>query len=761
MRRTGEIVKRYSGDEEAAKQYLGVARVLLGRMKSYLAGAYGSREWRLADGTVIVTKSIPSGDLVSIFRPEFSQAVEFHEHGIEATRSATTKFLFTRSGLFAPNFNIRQNTDKQAGTLQWKGQGERDMVWIVGPESRYFVRDPDLDLSTTIYTHDNRPILFDGVGQVYGAAIYRGLDGTGYVVAHGDDTEMRFSIRKEGAWEEIGTPITMPAMDRINTVCMFHPLGNKAVFVTKYGAIVEATLTYTGFSFTETPRLLYRHAGFGPVGGRIIYTDIRTITETTTSTLDVEDSDYSASRVERQRLDPDDLNVVLAAGPVEPWEQVIAAEYSAAGEIITASIRYSGSARKVVATGEQFVGGSTINRAVSFFLFTGPDVGDENEVGQGADLLGVPYKTWLTTYLEDEGFVLGGLIAPPGFSVTATGTKYNRTRTENSSRSPFGLSRSLNATENETITASQDEIPFDFEARIVFSTGDASLLLYRFYAEIDVSELSSFDETFNYSYTESPRGTGTSDYDYSYERTENYTFDASANASHESFEGTIRFLDIRSQSAVIGAMHITETISLTVAGGYTYNVGPTSGTTTGPTSGPDPDGLEGPAGTVDAPDKVLPDNTYNGLATRTMTREDHVYQDGVETKSASRVVRQYNRTLSSPGGSQIIEILTEPLDVIRRNTPESVSDTNTVPAAELPEGAGQHFNALVFHTFGLSTAACASLTLRKYNFFFSTGPFTLLFADDGPMNILYLDDEFRSVPDIFGNDVVYFPIKSL
>lgn len=38
-------------------------------MKAYLAGVYGQKVWNLPDGTVIVTKSIPSGDLVEIFAP--------------------------------------------------------------------------------------------------------------------------------------------------------------------------------------------------------------------------------------------------------------------------------------------------------------------------------------------------------------------------------------------------------------------------------------------------------------------------------------------------------------------------------------------------------------------------------------------------------------------------------------------------------------------------------------------------------------------
>lgn len=770
MRRIGEIGKRFAGDEESAKQYLGTARVLLGRMKSYLAGAYGSRQWRLPDGTVILTKSLPTGDYVNIFRPEFGEeeGVEFHIHGILATRSAQTKFLRTKTGLFAPAFNVRVVPDKEAGTLQWKGQAERDMVWIKGPQSRYFVRDRNFDLGTTVYTHENRAISFDGGGAVYGAAIYRGEDGSGYVVAHSTDgIEMRFSIRKEGVWEEIGTPIPMPGADRINTVCMFHPLGNKAVFVSKYGAIVEVTLTYTGFSFTETDRALYRQAGFSPVGGSSSTSTVVNITETTSSVVIEEFADNSAFRMERQRLDPDDLDVVLEAASLSDWEQVIAAEYSPAGSLITASLRYSGPAQKLVASGEFFVGGSTINQAAQQFNYFGPDIGDANQVGSGTPFVvpGFSHRDWISSYLEDQAFVVAGFINPPiAADSTVAGPQYSSSSTTTSTRSPFGLSRSLVSQKVVDQTASQITTPADFEVRIVFSTGDASILLYKLFVDVDITETYFYQEDVDYSYNESPNGDGTSDYAYSYERSDSTTFNVDGSASLIQYEGTIRFLDVRTQSAVIGAIRKDESVSLTGAYVNSYSTGALTGVSEDKTSsGPDPDGLEGPGTTHSpVPDRVTLAMTYDGLATRTIRREDRVIQDGVEVKSASRVVRDYNRTLSSPGGSSTTTYISQVIDVIRRNNPpESYSDSDTVLSTEFPEGANRHFNALVFHTFGYAVAASTSLTLSKYNYFFSDSPFTALFADHGPMNILYLDEEFRSVPDVFGNDVVYFPIESV
>lgn len=67
MRETGELVKRLVGDKNVALQYVGVARVLLGRLISHLGtGVSGAQRFVLRDGTVIRAMRAGSQNIVEI-----------------------------------------------------------------------------------------------------------------------------------------------------------------------------------------------------------------------------------------------------------------------------------------------------------------------------------------------------------------------------------------------------------------------------------------------------------------------------------------------------------------------------------------------------------------------------------------------------------------------------------------------------------------------------------------------------------------------
>lgn len=69
MRETGPVFVKLSGDRERAQSYLGLARTLLGRLKSRLAGASGAKTWTLRDGTVIRTTVAGNIDLIRVDSP--------------------------------------------------------------------------------------------------------------------------------------------------------------------------------------------------------------------------------------------------------------------------------------------------------------------------------------------------------------------------------------------------------------------------------------------------------------------------------------------------------------------------------------------------------------------------------------------------------------------------------------------------------------------------------------------------------------------
>jgi hypothetical protein len=66
MRHIGHLQKRIAGDRDLANRYLGLARVLLGRMNQSLSGANGARTWRLLDGAEIRTVQSGAISIVEI-----------------------------------------------------------------------------------------------------------------------------------------------------------------------------------------------------------------------------------------------------------------------------------------------------------------------------------------------------------------------------------------------------------------------------------------------------------------------------------------------------------------------------------------------------------------------------------------------------------------------------------------------------------------------------------------------------------------------
>lgn len=344
-------------------------------MKSYLAGAYGSRVWNLPDGTVIVTQSMPHGDSVSITCPGFKRPVEFPFGGIlcepladeapagwGAPISEANAPLGTigggpshqawlqakQNGQFQPAFTVKRYPSIDAGTIQWQGRSKRERVWFKGPPSRYFISE--WSRSSNIWTVDNKKIATPG--GVLGCAIYREGDGTGHVIAvHDNIVSIKIYMRKSGAWELLGTVSTLTlGADTWLTCCHFSPRGNKAAIVTFQGSVIEITVTYSGISVTRTPRMAYR------------YRNTRSVTQgvdaTRTYFLD-DDPDYgSFTGTEHQvvttettwtttllEVSPDDPATVLSESTTLLWERPICADFDDEGALIVGMLRYEGAPR--------------------------------------------------------------------------------------------------------------------------------------------------------------------------------------------------------------------------------------------------------------------------------------------------------------------------------------------------------------------------------------------------------------------------------
>jgi hypothetical protein len=64
VRDTGPLFTVLKGDQQRAQQYVGMARTLLGRMKSYLGGSDGAKTWALGNGVTI--RTLVAGDVTKV-----------------------------------------------------------------------------------------------------------------------------------------------------------------------------------------------------------------------------------------------------------------------------------------------------------------------------------------------------------------------------------------------------------------------------------------------------------------------------------------------------------------------------------------------------------------------------------------------------------------------------------------------------------------------------------------------------------------------
>lgn len=199
MRQTGTLIKRYAGDEEAAKQYLGIARTLLGRMKATLAGAAGSRLWVFPNGTTVRTAAGPHGDIVEITAKAPAPALEEmlsglvcipmsddaedgwgtpedDDHPIGTPGGPKPQFFLraNREGAFAPEFRVKRHTEFKAGNINWTNASHSRRLSFHGPRSRYFLDgygDDDANNYAAVYSNGKEIDLSGFFNRVVGAAM--------------------------------------------------------------------------------------------------------------------------------------------------------------------------------------------------------------------------------------------------------------------------------------------------------------------------------------------------------------------------------------------------------------------------------------------------------------------------------------------------------------------------------------------------------------------------------------------------------------
>lgn len=687
MRQTGEVVKRYAGDEDAAKQYLGIARVLLGRMKAYLAGAHGSKVWNLPDGTVIVTKSIPSGDLVEILVNRSAKEKRAHEHGIYFSlfpgALVPSSFLVAKDGTFVP-FTRRDDVERTlSGTIQWKGRREEEMLWFRGPDSRYFIYSNvslvATQLNTYLLTHENAVITGPAFGRICGAAMYREEDGKAIIVAHTNSTELRFSrLEANLSWTQIGT---FSPGGPLRTVCLFSKRGNRATFVSLYGGLYEVNLTHSdiGVDVLEAPKI------------RTITADVGSWTfNTVTGTFpETEDLVSNIAVVELLTTNTPGMVDHVTAPLPSHFDVIVAADFNAEDEIVTAFKRYRNGGDRP----------AYVERVGADKFYTNDH---DNPVTAGH--LGDAYDSYKSAFTASYGHSLAE----------------SRFLAHGPSNTPHSYTATRATGGDSSFSFSQDDSHYPFVG------GSVELLFSEGGDPIPVSEATSRSFTASGSASRDVVVFNPGEEDAYTETTSSESYSESGGMSGT--DRNIRFLDINTRTAILCGNRLENTHSFSASGSY-FSSSEGGGSSSG-------------------------SGSATGTANTKRWRFDEVYQDGALAKfneyQSADYTDNYSKTYLSPLPAD---------DYITFNIafPSGQSLAGDFTDDGTTGTLGTDIYSAGFSTF---TATSTCLTLNKYNFMFSSTPYTKDLAGDGPLNVAHMDGVFRVPAAVTGFNLVHYNLTS-
>lgn len=271
MRVTDIISKRFVGDPEVGKLYLGIARTLLGRMKASLglivgqAGTSGAHRWVLQDGVVIHTTTSPAGDAVVIdvlARRAGSETPAVHglllELNLEAPTPPLTNqrtLLADRQERFLTRQRLKTNTAYKAGNIDWVSTDRRLRITYNGAPSRSgFDIDRTRGPRDEVYSN-GRVVAYSPV-VILGCGVYQATRNHLIVMTAEPETPLSpvrfYAVRlpKEVLapiavedWQELTYELPEPYVDNFQTHGFFSGSGAKASVVGSTAKVLTASFS--------------------------------------------------------------------------------------------------------------------------------------------------------------------------------------------------------------------------------------------------------------------------------------------------------------------------------------------------------------------------------------------------------------------------------------------------------------------------------------------------------------------------------------
>ncbi len=770
----------------------------MGRMKAYLAGRTGSKMWYLPDGTTIKTQTTMAGDIITIIAPPPPELL--HPHGFQYTGPEKYNFLYTVDGTFATEF-LRNTTNKPAKNLQWKGRREEEMLWIQGPSTRYwftFVAPSSYTgVASLIYTHDGKSIT--GPGTVFGAAIFRENSGTAIVCAHGNRDQIKISRYNADAntWTEIYSYElnTNYPDDHLLSMVMFNRRGNKAIFVTVYGAIHILDISFElGVSHElHTPPRKFVAGMSNPTAATSYSTGISYYEFEYFSVPEYTYTIYEP----RTPAHPDDEVEIDSGEWLEDstWERPVAAEFEYDVDeeedvVITANVRITGLPWRdpsvlLNKTPWTFPLDATVEFQNSLMFIGGGDA-DPADVGI---VSGDIYNSFIGVGVTQGliGPLYFGDFTASNFVVGLPNTHNKRTflhTIERSSTGPDtpGVGTSWTRTHGDQVlrtytsnTEDNGEIRYG-KVEMVFKEGVVHVGTPVLLTEVDYttfrfdSELTT-DSDYDEGFTATVVAPGNKQYDWEY----TFNYAASSTFAYDGFvsfkSAHVTWADIRSRGVVLAGFKArlecdasyenTQTYSHADSGSYDDIA--------------DPPAYYPPFAPFDPPLFTPTGGTGSNGGLFESHRFDQIIQDGVQThyeekRIQRRILAADNDTLSGTPvqiATGSMEMLTIPhangttVQGGDMNTPtlgNYVGFDLTIESPYTDPVAPHYATIRAWGLYELQFGTSANLTLgepmhkRKHNYFFSSGSFTLDNDAYPAVNLMYLDDQFRIVADITKQD---------